>query len=79
MLKKSPPKNQAKTIALFLNGVNWPAFPQPPVITRAVLQSWGTSDGTFVTAKEGAIMISFLEYSNSKKAHLQPWILWSVV
>ena len=46
-----------------------------PVITRAVPQSWGTSNGTFVTDKVGDIEISFWEYSNNKKVHLQPDIV----
>ncbi len=37
-----------------------------------VPQSWGTSSGTFVTDKVGDIEISFVEYSASKKVHLQP-------
>jgi hypothetical protein len=46
-----------------------------PAIMRAVPQSWGTCNGTFVTNKVGDIEISFWEYSNSKKAHLQPDIV----
>ena len=42
---------------------------------RAVPQSWGTSNSTFVTDKVGDIEISFWEYSNSKKVHLQPNIV----
>ena len=40
-----------------------------------VPQSWGTSNGTFVTDKVGNIEISFVEYSASKKVHLQPDIV----
>ncbi len=36
-----------------------------------VPQSWGTSNGTFATDKVGNIKISFVEYSASKKVHLQ--------
>ncbi len=38
---------------------------------RVVPQSWGTSNGTFVTNKVGEIEISFVEYSASKKVCLQ--------
>ncbi len=41
------------------------------VVKRVVPQSWGTSNGTFVTDKVGNIEISFVEYSASKKVHLQ--------
>jgi hypothetical protein len=34
-------------------------------------QSWGTSNGTFVTDRVGDVEISFVEYSASKKVHLQ--------
>ncbi len=40
-----------------------------------VPQSWGTSNGTFVTDKVGNIEISFVEYSTSKKVCLQPDIV----
>ncbi len=40
-----------------------------------VPQSWGTSNGTFITDKGGDIEISFLEYSASKKVLLQPDIV----
>ena len=40
-----------------------------PVIKRAVPQSWGTSNGTFVTDKVGNIEIAFVDYSSSKKVH----------
>ncbi len=42
---------------------------------RVVLQSWGTSNGTFVTDRVGDIEISFVEYSASKKIRLQPDIV----
>ncbi len=37
------------------------------VVKRVVPESWGTSNGTFVTDKVGDIEISFVEYSASKK------------
>jgi hypothetical protein len=40
------------------------------VVKRVVPQSWGTSNGTFVTNKVGDIEISFVEYSASKKVRL---------
>jgi hypothetical protein len=46
-----------------------------PVIKRAVPQSWGTSNGTFVTDKVGNIEIAFMDYSSSKKVHLAPDIV----
>ncbi len=42
---------------------------------RVVPQSWGTSNGTFVTDKVGNIGNSFVEYSASKKVRLQPDIV----
>jgi hypothetical protein len=45
------------------------------VVKRVVPQSWGTSNGTFVTDRVGDIEISFVEYSASKKVHLQPDIV----
>jgi hypothetical protein len=45
------------------------------VVKRIVPQSWGTSNGTFVTNKVGGIKISFVEYSASKKVRLQPDIV----
>jgi hypothetical protein len=45
------------------------------VVKRVVPQSWGTSNGTFVTDKVGDIEISIVEYSASKKVRLQPDIL----
>ncbi len=41
------------------------------VVKRVVPQSWGTSNGTFITDKVGNIEISFVEYSASKKVRLQ--------
>jgi hypothetical protein len=41
-------------------------------VKRAVPQSWGTSNGTFNIDKVGDIEITFVEYSPSKKIHLQP-------
>ncbi len=41
------------------------------VVERVVPQSWGTSNGTFVADKVGDIEVSFVEYSASKKVHLQ--------
>jgi hypothetical protein len=45
------------------------------VVKRVVPQSWGTSNGTFVTDRLGNIEISFVEYLASKKVHLQPDII----
>ncbi len=45
------------------------------VVRRVVPQSWGTSNGTFVTDRVGDIEISFVEYSASKKVRLQPDIV----
>jgi hypothetical protein len=42
---------------------------------RVVPQSWGTSNGTFVTDRVGNIEISFVEYSASKRVCLQPDIV----
>jgi hypothetical protein len=42
---------------------------------RAAPQSWGTSNGTFLTKKVGEIDISFAEYSTSKSVHLTPDIV----
>jgi hypothetical protein len=41
------------------------------IVKRVVPQSWGTSTGTFVTDRVGDIEISSVEYSASKKVHLQ--------
>jgi hypothetical protein len=43
-----------------------------PVIKRAVPQSWGTSNGNFVTDKVDNIEIAFVDYSSSKKVQLAP-------
>jgi hypothetical protein len=45
------------------------------VVKRVVPQPWGNSNGTFVTDRVGDIEISFVEYSASKKVHLQPDIV----
>ncbi len=45
------------------------------VVKRVVPQSWGTSNGTFVTDRVGDIEISFVEYSASTKVCLQPDIV----
>ncbi len=45
------------------------------VVKRVVPQSWGTSNGTFITDRVGDIEISFVEYSASKKVCLQPDIV----
>jgi hypothetical protein len=41
------------------------------VVKKVVPQSWGTSNGTFITDRVGDIEISFEEYSASKKVRLQ--------
>jgi hypothetical protein len=41
------------------------------IVKRVVPQSWGTSNGIFVTDRVGNIEISFVEYSASKKDCLQ--------
>jgi hypothetical protein len=41
------------------------------IVKRVVPQSWGTSNGTFITDKVGNIEILFVEYSASKKVRLQ--------
>ncbi len=40
------------------------------VVRWVVPQSWGTSNGTFITDRMGDIEISFVEYSAIKKVHL---------
>ncbi len=45
------------------------------VVKLVVPQSWGTSDGTFVTDRVGDIEISFMEYLANKKVCLQPNII----
>jgi hypothetical protein len=44
-------------------------------VKRVVPQSWGISNGTFITDMVGNIEISFVEYSASKKVCLQPVIV----
>jgi hypothetical protein len=46
-----------------------------PTLKRAVPQSWGTSNGTFITKKVGGISLSFVEYSASKSINLVPDIV----
>jgi hypothetical protein len=41
------------------------------ILKWVVPQSWGTSNGTFITGRVGNIEISFVEYSASKKVCLQ--------
>ncbi len=41
------------------------------IVKWVVPQSWGTSNGTFITDKVGYTEISFVEYSASKKVRLQ--------
>ncbi len=43
-----------------------------PIVSRAVQESWSTSNGTFKTKKVGDVELSFVEYSASKKVHLRP-------
>jgi hypothetical protein len=45
------------------------------VVKQVVPQSWGTSNGTFVTERVSNIEIFFVEYSASKKICLQPFIV----
>jgi hypothetical protein len=45
------------------------------IVRWVVPQSWGTSNGTFVTDRVGDIEMSFVEYSASKKVRLQPDIV----
>jgi hypothetical protein len=40
------------------------------IVKRVIPQSWGTSNGTFITDKVGDIEISFVDYSASKKVRL---------
>jgi hypothetical protein len=44
-------------------------------VKRVVSQSWGTSNGIFITDRVGNIEISFVEYSACKKVRLQPDIV----
>jgi hypothetical protein len=46
-----------------------------PTLKRAVPQSWGTSDGTFIAKKVGEITLSFVEYSVTKSINLVPDIV----
>jgi hypothetical protein len=46
-----------------------------PTLKRAVPQSWGTSNGTFIKKKVGEISLSFVEYSASKSINLVPDIV----
>ncbi len=46
-----------------------------PVLSRAVPESWSTSNGTFKTKKVGEVELSFVEYSASTKVHLHPDIV----
>jgi hypothetical protein len=43
-----------------------------PTLKRAVPQSWGTSNGTFITKKAGEITLSFVKYSARKSIKLIP-------
>jgi hypothetical protein len=45
------------------------------IVSRAVPESWSTSNGTFKTKKVGEVKHSFVEYSASKKVHLRPDIV----
>ena len=45
------------------------------IVKRVVPQSWGTSNGTFVTDRVGDNEIFFVGYSASQKVRLQPDIL----
>jgi hypothetical protein len=46
-----------------------------PVVSRAVPESWSTSNGTFKTKKVGEVKLSFVNYSASKKVHVRPDIV----
>jgi hypothetical protein len=46
-----------------------------PMVSRAVPESWSTSNGTFKTKKVGEVDLSFVEYSASKQVHLRPDIV----
>jgi hypothetical protein len=41
-----------------------------PIVSRAVPESWSTSNSTFKTKKVGEVELSFVEYSACKKVHL---------
>jgi hypothetical protein len=42
-----------------------------PIVSRAVPESWSTSNGTFKTKKVGEVELSFVEYSSGTKVHLR--------
>jgi hypothetical protein len=46
-----------------------------PIVSRAVPESWSTSNGTFKTKKVGEVKLSFDEYLASEKVHLHPDIV----
>jgi hypothetical protein len=46
-----------------------------PVVSKAVPESWSTSNGTFKTKKVCEVKLSFVKYSASKKVHLHPDIV----
>ena len=46
-----------------------------PTLKRAAPQSWGTSNGTFITKKVDEITLSFVEYSASESIKLIPDIV----
>jgi hypothetical protein len=46
-----------------------------PVVSRAVPESWSTSNGTFKTKKVGEVELSFIDYSASETVHLCPAIV----
>ena len=46
-----------------------------PIVSRAVPESWITSNSTFKTKKVGEIELSFVAYLASKKVHLHPDIV----
>jgi hypothetical protein len=46
-----------------------------PIVSRAIPETWSTSNGTFKTKKVGEAEFSFIEYSASKKVHLRPDIV----
>jgi hypothetical protein len=46
-----------------------------PIVSRAIPESWSTSDGAFKTKKVGEVELSFIKYSASKKVHLRPDIM----
>ncbi len=45
------------------------------VVSRAVPESWSTSNDAFKTKKLGKVELSFVEYLASKKVHLHPDIV----